>query len=168
MQSSEVWTTYSNASFVISLACDGSNLWVTTGGGMLLVNPADQTYIKYTSSNSGLASNNVYAVAIDGAGNKWFGTDSGVSKFDGTNWTTYTSANGLARSAVHVIAIDSAGSRWFGTGGGGVSKFDGTNWTTYTTADGLASNNIYAINIDSGGNKWFGTDAGVSKFDGTT
>jgi len=36
MQSSEVWTTYSNASFVISLACDGSNLWVTTGGGIVL------------------------------------------------------------------------------------------------------------------------------------
>ena len=31
-------------------------------------------------------------------GNKWFGTDGGVSKFDGANWTTYTTSNGLVNN----------------------------------------------------------------------
>jgi len=87
-----------------------------------------------------------------------------VSEFDGTNWTTYTTADSLASNYVNAIAIDGAGHKWFGTSGGGVSEFDGTNWITYTTADGLASNGVYAIAIDGAGHKWFGTYGGVSEF----
>ena len=110
----------------------------------------------------------VQSIAIDSGGNKWFGTwEKGVSKFDGTNWTTYTAYDGLVSNRVLSIAIDSEGNNWFGTDGG-ISKFDGTNWTTYTTSDGLAGKNVTSIEIDSEGNKWFGTYyKGVSKFDGT-
>jgi ligand-binding sensor domain-containing protein len=65
----------------------------------------------------------VTAIAIDAAGHEWFGTyGGGVSHFDGTTWTTYTTADGLASNGVSAIAIDAAGHRWFGTEGG-VSKF---------------------------------------------
>jgi ligand-binding sensor domain-containing protein len=125
---------------------------------------------------NGLASDHVSKIAIDAEGNKWFGTDGGVSKFDGTTWTTYTTEDGLANNDVYAIAIDAEGNKWFGCYSyvsnvgfiGGVSKFDGTTWTTYTTADGLASNVVSAIAIDAEDNKWFGTEAGVSRFDGTT
>lgn len=116
---------------------------------------------------AGLASNYVYSIAIDAAGNKWFGTDNGVSKFDGTTWTTYTTADGLADNYVEAILIDAAGNKWFGTLGG-VSKFDGITWTTYTTANGLVGNLVRSIAIDTFGNKWFGTWGGVSKFNGAT
>ncbi len=43
--------------------------------------------------------------------------EKGVSKFDGTNWTTYTTADGLADNAVYAIAIDAQGNKWFGTTG---------------------------------------------------
>ena len=76
----EVWNTYSNANFVRSLGYEESGLWVGTDGGLLLVNRADHTYVKYTSSNSSLAGDWVRAIATDSAGNKWFGTDAGVSK----------------------------------------------------------------------------------------
>jgi ligand-binding sensor domain-containing protein len=116
-----------------------------------------------------LASNIVYAIAIDAQGNKWFGTIDGVSKFDGTNWTTYTRVMGLPSNSIRAIAIDAQGNKWFGTRGG-VSKFDGTNWTTYdtaTTSHGLANNYVYAVAIDAQGNKWFGTyGGGVSMYDG--
>jgi len=72
--SQESWTTYSNADFVFSIAFEGDDLWLSTQGGVLLVDPADQTCLKYTSSNSGLVSSFVRAVAIDSSGNKWFGT----------------------------------------------------------------------------------------------
>ncbi len=39
----------------------------------------------------------------------------GVSKFDGTNWTTYTTTDGLAFNFVNAIAIDAQGNKWFGT-----------------------------------------------------
>ena len=45
----------------------------------------------------------------------------GVNKFDGTNWTTYTTADGLASNGVSAIIEDHNDNLWFGTGGG-VSK----------------------------------------------
>ncbi|MDO9257589.1 MAG: two-component regulator propeller domain-containing protein [Bacteroidales bacterium] len=128
-----------------------------------------QTFTNYTagSTPTTLCSRDVYSIAIDTLGNKWFGTGGGVSKFDGINWTTYTTANGLASNYVYSIAIDAKGNKWFGTSGG-VSKFDGSVWTTYNTANGLANNYVNSIAIDSQGNKWFGTNGGVSKFDGIT
>ncbi len=80
-----------------------------------------------------MAGDNISAIAIDAQGNKWIGIYGvGVSKFDGTNWTTYTQANMVWLVMMSVaIAIDAQGNKWFGTSGG-VSKFDEKNWTTYT------------------------------------
>jgi len=115
-----------------------------------------------------LVNNIVYSSAIDGQGNKWFGTKTGISKFDDISWTTYTKYSGLANNCVQSIAIDAQNNKWFGTWGGGISKFDGTSWVTYDTTNGLSSNNVLAIAIDAKGNKWIGTyDKGVTKFDGT-
>ena len=132
-----------------------------------LNNAKAQQWITYTTAN-GLANNTVWSIAIDAQGNKWFGTDAGVSEFNGTNWKTYTTADGLANNKVSSVAIDAQGNKWFGTYGGGISMFNGVEWTTYTAADGLANNNVLSIAIDAQGNKWFGTfGGGVSKFDGT-
>ncbi len=107
----------------------------------------------------------VNAIAIDLEGNKWFGTRGGLSKFDGTNWTTYNSDPPL--KYISAIAIDQEGNIWVGTClldeyGYGVSKFDGENWTIWM--DGKC---ITAIAVDNSGNVWIGTALhGVSKFDG--
>jgi ligand-binding sensor domain-containing protein len=133
--------------------------------------PRFANWTNYNTTNSGLICNQVYTIAIDSAGNKWFGclgnvnnTIGGVSKFDGINWTTY-----LQGTDVYSIVVDSLDNKWFGTSGGGVLKFDGANWTSYTTNNsGIASNSIRSIAIDARGNKWIATwDAGVSKFDDT-
>jgi ligand-binding sensor domain-containing protein len=78
----------------------------------------------YNTSNSGLPSNDVRAIAIDGQGNKWIGTpNGGLAKFDGVNWTVYNTSNsGLPSNSVHAIAIDEQGNKWIGTFGGGTCK----------------------------------------------
>ena len=168
-QSEGVWRTYTNGNFVNDLAVEGDYVWAATTGGVVRWNRNDGSYVKYTTVD-GLADNDVEAIAIDGAGHKWFGTyDGGVSEFDGVTWTTYTEADGLADDSVWAIAIGGAGHKWFGTWGGGVSEFDGVNWNTYTTADGLADNYVRAVAVDGAGHKWFGTwSGGVSEFDGVT
>ncbi len=112
-----------------------------------------QKWTSYNTANTSkqLCNNNVNAIAFDLDGSQWFGTTDGVSKFDGTNWYTYTSNNGLINDSVNAIAIDARDNKWFGTWGGGVSKFDGVNWTTYNITNGLASNFIYSISFDSNG-----------------
>ena len=110
----------------------------------------------YTKGNE-LGGKTVYAIAIDTYGNKWFGTDSGVSKFDGNKWTIYTRTDGLLNDTVHAILIDTHDNKWFGTDSG-ISKFDGTTWTKFTKANtkGLLGNSVYAIAIDAQENNGLG------------
>jgi hypothetical protein len=126
-------------------------------------------WIVYNTSNSGLPSNNVLSIAIDGAGNKWIGTRGGLAKFDGSSWTVYNTSNsGLPDNWVFAIAIDGGGNKWIGTNGG-LAKFDGVNWTVYNAYNSsLPSNGVLAIVIDGGGNKWIGTGGGLAKFDGSS
>jgi len=165
-QSSGIWRNYTNGNYVHALAVESNYVWAGTQGGVVRWDRTSGTYAKYTTAD-GLADNWVNAIAIDGAGHKWFGTYSGVSEFDDSTWTTYTATHGLAHNWVYAIAIDGAGHKWFGTRGG-VSEFDGSTWTTYTTADGLPDNQVWAIAIDEEEHKWFGTGRGVSEFDGST
>lgn len=126
-------------------------------------------WTKYTSENTSkkyFENYRINAIVEDSKGNKWFGTDMGLTKFDGQNWSTYTKSNGLVNNSVNCIAIDSLGYMWIGTGGG-VSKYDGNKWTNYTTANGLYSNVVLSIAIDAVGNKWFATNKGISKFTGS-
>jgi hypothetical protein len=167
----EVWQNYTNTRIVNCLAIEGDYLWEATIGGVIkrsIINTfTDVVY--YTKTNSGLAYNYVFFVAVDGSSNKWFGTTAGgVSKFDGTNWTTYNTFNsGLVNDHILSIAIDSSGNKWFGTYGSGLSKFDGTNWTTYNTSNsGLTSDWVVSMAVDRSGNIWFSA-YGVDKFDGT-
>jgi len=104
----------------------------------------------------------VYSIAVDQQGAVWFGTQTGVSKYDGTVFKSYYHSDGLVDERVYCVAIDGS-TIWFGTHNG-VSKFDGfTTWKNYTTADGLPDNEITAMIVDADGEKWFGTYYGLSR-----
>lgn len=127
-----------------------------------------QVFTNYTVATSGLPDDFVNGgVAIDQNNNKWFGTGSGVAKFDDVNWTVYTTADGLIDNFTTCIAVDINNNVWVGTNSG-LSKFNGSTWTNYTTADGLPIDAINDIKGDSNGNVWLATYAGLSKFNGTT
>lgn len=118
-----------------------------------------------TSMNKYLCNNVINKIIIDKHGNKWIGTDDGVSKFDGTNWTTYTISDGLADNYIRTIAIDASDNIWFGTNNG-ISKFNGLSWVTYRVENGLADNIVTSIAFDKYSAIWIGTANGLSKFDG--
>ena len=127
-----------------------------------------QTFTNYTSAD-GLLADNVNCIdAYDGY--LWFGTQNGLSVFDGANWYNFTTSDGLIDNTIQAIHVSSSGV-WLGTDFG-VSYVDLPNLfsggiiTSYTTADGLGNNVIKCINKDSDGNIWFGTNSGVTKFDG--
>jgi len=138
---------------------------IASGRGAAAV--ATDGWTTWTVSD-GLASNWVYAIAVEANGTVWAGTKEGVSTYNGITWTTYYTGNsGLINNKVQAIAIDTQGNKWFGTPNG-VSVFDGITWTTYTTDTGLCNNNIYVIFVDQRGWVWLGTDWGVSRFNGTS
>ncbi len=114
----------------------------------------------------------VQDIFVDKQGDIWFAVTGnqgqrtapmshGVTRYDGTNWTSY-----LDRTDVETIFQDSKGNMWFGTNVG-VTRYDGSNWQTFTAEDGLADNYVVAITEDSQSNLWFGTwNDGISRYDG--
>ncbi|RZS72733.1 two component regulator with propeller domain [Pseudobacter ginsenosidimutans] len=69
------------------------------------------SYSHYTTRD-GLASKVVYCMQQDTDGFMWFGTEAGVSRFDGTNFKTFTMRDGLPDNAILRLFADSRGRVW--------------------------------------------------------
>ena len=79
---------------------------------------ADDNYYftRYTSANSGLSYDAVTEIIQDRKGFMWFGTMSGVSRFDGARFKTYTREDlGLRSAYVTSLCLDDYGNLWVGT-----------------------------------------------------
>ena len=116
-----------------------------------------------TTVNSGLPSTSVWDMRRAPNGDLWFATSQGAARFDGADWTTYTTADGLVSNQVRAIDVHPAGDVWLGTIVG-VNRFDGSAFETYT---GIGDDDIRTITVDGAGNVWAGTrNTGVGRFDG--
>jgi ligand-binding sensor domain-containing protein len=115
----------------------------------------------------GLINRWVYAVAVDRDESVWFGTEGGVSRFDGRAWTSWTHADGLG--APNAARLNPSPDTGFGTLTAGtrhrhdLTSFDPEGRETYN------ENYVFSLLIDPRGIKWVGTwGGGVARFDGKT
>jgi ligand-binding sensor domain-containing protein len=69
------------------------------------------SYTRYDIQH-GLAGSTAYCVLQDRQGFLWFGTETGVSRFDGTNFKNFTTIDGLPDNQVIEIFEDSKGRIW--------------------------------------------------------
>jgi WD40 repeat protein len=193
------YTTLTFDSFVKDIVRDNAdNLWLATeGDGVVWVEtgrqPGDARWEIFISEKSDqvledeakaenrensftrkvdLASDVVYAVEVDRHGAIWFGTDAGLSRYDGVVWETIDLPVSVAskeetgeekESEVSVMAIlkDSKGRIWIGTDGG-VYAWDGQIWTPYWDVN----ETVEILFEDNQGGLWAGTPMGAYFFDG--
>lgn len=152
----------------------GPAIWAATDNGVSVigVKPDAITFATpYRSNNTGLVSNNVRAIAVDNIKIKWFGTDSGVSSFDGNVWASFTAELNSFLTSNDILSIfPLTDFVMFGTLGGGVSRFDSitqaTPITTSLASDVIASDVVYSMYASKLGDEWFGTDSGLSHHTG--
>lgn len=150
---------------------DGT-IWACTNAGVAQFNPEGwgkgKKRLKWRgfTPKDGLVNAQVWCAVVDRLGVKWFGTwGGGISKFDGTSWTTVPAGDkGPSSPYVFASRIDSDGNLWFGTYDG-VSMWDGAKWTYFKRQQGLLGTDVYDVEIDQDGNKWFCTYKGVSRLD---
>jgi len=141
-----------------------------TGAGLALA----QIWTTYIPDNSGLAGGDVRAICVDQSGAIWFGTDNGLSRFDGVSWTSYTTADSLAHNSVNAIVFEMTdyGPEILVATEGGVSVISVdpdaiTLATPYRTGNtGLVSDTVLSAAVDTSHVKWFGTTGGISTFNG--
>ncbi len=105
-----------NPNYVFSVQVDklGRGVWFGTWGGGVSLRGIDGTWRSY-DVRDGLAGNIVYSIAQADDGTLWFGTNHGLSKFDGGDWENYR--HGLPSPDVYAVAIGSDGQVWAGTKG---------------------------------------------------
>ena len=125
-----------------------------------------QTITNYKTAD-GLPSDNVLCLTADASNNMWFGTQNGVAKYDGTNWTIFNTTTDPQIPNNSITAIASAGGNniWVGTDYG-AAVYNGTFWTKYTTTEGLGSNRVNHIFEAKNGDIWFSDFKGATKYDG--
>ena len=90
------------------------------------------------TSEEGLVNNIVWSILEDKAGNIWFGTEGGLSHYDGKYFTNFTEKEGLATNVVLSILEDKTGNIWFGTGKG-LSKITKKNLAKLSLTPALSN-----------------------------
>ena len=140
---------------------------------------AQESRLKFDrlSLEHGLSQSAVLCILQDRKGFMWFGTQDGLNKYDGYNFTVYKhdalDSNSLSENSILSIFEDSRGAGlWIGTNGGGLNRFDRDSgrFTRYVhdpdNPHSLSHNAVYSIYENHAGTLWIGTwGGGLNKLD---
>jgi signal transduction histidine kinase/ligand-binding sensor domain-containing protein len=130
------------------------------------------------SVEDGLSQSAVNCMLQDSKGFMWFGTEDGLNKYDGYNFTIFRNdpqdPTSLSDSFVRCIHEDSSDAIWVGTWNGGLDRLDpATGEFTHYRHDpddpySLSHDNVLYLYTDHADELWVGTAAGLDRFDAST
>lgn len=166
-----------------SVAAGGGAVWAATPKGVARFDGDGWT--TYAAAE-GLAHDEAVRVAAGADGTVWAVTtgeqggqdgrsEFGLSRFDGEEWTSWTTAGELAVDNLGALAVAADGSVWidvlFGADAAGgeeiaVANFDGQEWTRAVVDDGHNVRSATSLAVAGDGAVWAATRAGVYRFDG--
>ncbi len=134
---------------------------------MANINAQTEQWKFYYPEYNYLQDRNVYSIAIDSNGVKWFGTKKGFASFDGKNWKQFKHDEyNLPDSNIKKIVVDNNNCKWMATKNG-LLKFNDTTITVFdTTNSALSDNYIYSIAMDDSNNIWVSTPNSIVRFTG--
>lgn len=143
------------------LVDNSGNKWIGFGtvsgignAGLVKYNNSNWTLYN-TASTPALPSNNITSLVQDSIGNLWIGTDSGLVKFNGSQFIRYTTTNGLP--ANYITSVDAIGNVVYIGTLHGLSKYDGIGFTNYNMANSqLSSDSIFSIKMQTKTQVWLG------------
>jgi signal transduction histidine kinase/CheY-like chemotaxis protein/ligand-binding sensor domain-containing protein len=134
---------------------------------------------EHLTGEDGLSQSHVHCIAQDHKGFMWFGTRSGLNKYDGYAFTVYKNKAEDESTISHDYAIDfiedESDNLWIATFGGGLNIFDKERekFTRFKNIKGdassIGSDYLYSIVFDNNKKLWIGTEGnGVDRFDPIT
>ncbi|MFT3682129.1 MAG: two-component regulator propeller domain-containing protein [Ferruginibacter sp.] len=133
----------------------------------------NDAYFKYPKENF----NKIRHMALDGKGNLWIGTTSGLLIMDANDPGKYVTCSkipgdkeSLGNNDIQFVYRDSKNQMWLATSGGGIclaknNDIDNSlKFRNYTTRDGLSNDYVLSCAEDRKGNLWITTESGLSEF----
>ncbi len=154
------WEDYHSLGGITALLENEENLWIgTKGSGLFKWQKEDSTWQVFTTSNSGLSSNRIYSLALDG-NSLWIGTDKKLCQFF-PNSEPSSAWKELEFTEVHDVLVD-GDYLWLATSNGLV-KFNKEygNYSIYNTKNSdLETNYVWCL-ASQGNYIWIGTNKGL-------
>jgi hypothetical protein len=127
-------------------------IWVGTSGyGVVVIQPATGVITQHTTAD-GLPGGAVRD--IDVGAQIWVATNSGVGRWDGQQWTAYTTLDGLPSNDIRGVAAYQ-NTVWAATAGG-AAYLDGQSWRAFTHENGLPEGDLNGVR-GGRGEVWFST-----------
>ncbi|MDQ1351253.1 MAG: Helix-turn-helix protein [Acidobacteriota bacterium] len=132
---------------------------------ILIPAPLASYTLETWTTEEGLPQNSILCLVQDKSGYIWFGTQSGLVRFDGVAFRVYTRWDTPYLKSDRITALyeDGSGGLWVGTDGGGLSLMKNLQWTSYTTKEGLSNDFVRVLYGDREGNLWIGTANGLNR-----
>jgi ligand-binding sensor domain-containing protein len=159
-----------NDSFVYDVKFTNSAIWIATWSGVnkLKGNPLTKdSWTSYTvkNTNGGLIDNWVYAIEIGKNNNIWFGTEGGLSLFDGRKWQHWNHKNGLGATYEAVKSDNQLATDSFK----GSHHSEQVSALPNTKNQSYRPNYIISMHLDQSNRLWIGTwGGGLSMFNSET
>src|SRR5215470_3686301 len=117
-------------------------------------------------TDQGLPQNSIQAILQTRDGYLWLGTERGLVRFDGVQFTVLDKGNapGLRSSNTQALLQDRDGNLWVGTWGG-LHRYHDGRFEAFTTKEGLSNNRVVALYQDRHGALWIGTSSGLNRLE---
>jgi signal transduction histidine kinase/CheY-like chemotaxis protein/ligand-binding sensor domain-containing protein len=122
-------------------------------------------YFTTESTGGALASDHVWSFEEGPNRLLYLGTDSGLVKYDGTQFSTLegTSDRPVPSGIIFDILRDRDGTLWFASESG-LFRYDGITWSSLDEEDGLINTMVRTITQDFTGAYWIGTPLGITRY----
>lgn len=141
-------------------------LLAATVAGALDPSRSVKQYVhKSWTSADGLPESLASAIVQTHDGYLWFGTEEGIAKFDGRQFTIFDQANTPELKSKVVTALledQRTGALWIGTFLGGLTRYSKGQFQSLMVRDGLPDNYVTSLAQDGFGNLWIGTPRGLA------
>ncbi|MBN2597420.1 two-component regulator propeller domain-containing protein [Labilibaculum sp.] len=145
--------------FIVGLFCN-----------LTLFSQQNNIRFKRITINEGLSLSSVYCIFQDSKGFMWFGTEDGLNRYDGKNFTIYRSnpenTNSISYKWIEQIIEDNSGNLWFGSRGG-LTRFNPVTeiFTQYRGIEPnrqLSNDTITHLFEDHSNRLWIGSLKGIT------